>query len=224
MKEHIIDSNITIPSDNEPAIISQPGKSSFDFPAAFVTSQFASVVIFLSFIVAPVRANQLDTSLSQPLTKRVAVVTLVGNQPPWFFSWMSSIFPCYSNVVQRLFEQCDLVRGRRVHVVSQRNTFAVDHHHPLRSFAPFGCSDAVAPFLAGAKLLSINALLQSSWPFWSSSQRKARQASSQTSCCSHSLSRRQQVEGLGYCFGKSVHGDPVRNIQRIPSNTLRLSA
>jgi len=29
---------------------------------------------------------------------------------------------------------------------------AVDHHHPLRSFAPFGLSDTFAPFFAGAKL------------------------------------------------------------------------
>jgi hypothetical protein len=109
-------------------------------------------------------------------------------------------------------------------VVSQRNTLAVDHHHPLRALAPFGWADAFAPFFAGAKLPSANASDQSIWPFASSSARNARQVSSQTSCSSHNLNRRQQVEGLGYCFGKSAQGAPVRSIQSIPSKTLRLSA
>jgi hypothetical protein len=109
-------------------------------------------------------------------------------------------------------------------VVCQRNALAVDHHHPLRAFAPFGWADAFAPFFAEAKLPSTNASDQSIWPFASSSARNARQASSQTSCCSHNLSRRQQVEGLGYILGRSAHGAPVRSIHKMPSKTLRLSA
>jgi hypothetical protein len=109
-------------------------------------------------------------------------------------------------------------------VVSQRNTLAVDHHHPLRALAPFGWADAFAPFFAGAKLPSINASDQSSCPLWSSSARNALHASSQTSCSSHVLSRRQQVDGLEYVLGRSAQGAPVRSIQSIPSKTLRLSA
>jgi hypothetical protein len=52
----------------------------------------------------------------------------------------------------------------RVQEVSQRNTFSVDHHHPLRPFAPLGFPDAGPPFLAGAKLPSANVSAQSSWP------------------------------------------------------------
>src|SRR6185437_12579500 len=60
-------------------------------------------------------------------------------------------------------------RGRRaVQVVSQRNTLAVDHHHPLRALAAFGFADPVAPFLAGAKLPSMKLSLQSSRPRWES--------------------------------------------------------
>jgi hypothetical protein len=108
-------------------------------------------------------------------------------------------------------------------VVSQRNTLAVDHHHPLRSLAFFGFSHAVAPFFAGAKLPSMKHSLQSNWPRWSSWARKALQRSSQTSCSSQSRSRRQQVEPLAYCLGTSSQGAPVRNTQRIPSNTRRSS-
>ena len=118
---------------------------------------------------------------------------------------------------QRFFEERNFVRGRRVQVVSQRNTLAVDHHHPLRSLAAFGLSDVLAPFFAGAKLPSANASLQSNCPRWSSSERKARHASSQMSCSSQFLSRLQQVDGLGNCFGKSAQGAPVRSIQRMPT-------
>jgi hypothetical protein len=104
MKERIIHSNITIPSDNKAAIISQPGKSAFDFPSAFVPSQFAAIVIFLSFIVATVRTNQFDTSLSQPTTKRVAVVTFISNQPPRIFSRPASVLAWHGDITQCFFE------------------------------------------------------------------------------------------------------------------------
>jgi hypothetical protein len=108
-------------------------------------------------------------------------------------------------------------------VVSQRNTLAVDHHHPLCALAPAGLADTEPPFLAGAKLPSIKASDQSNCPRWSNSARNARHALSHTPCSSQSFSRRQHVEGLGYSLGKSAHGAPVRKTQRIPSKTLRLS-
>jgi hypothetical protein len=224
MKECIIHSNIAIPADNQPAIISEPGKSSFYFPAAFITSQLSAIVVFLLLVILPIRANQFNTSASQTFPKRVAIISFVSNQSLRFFSWTTSTFTWNSNVIQRFFEELDLRRGRRVQVVSKRNTLAVDHHHPLRALAPLGLTDAFTPFFAGAKLPSINASDQSNWPFSSSSERKARHASSQMSCSSQSLSLRQQVEGLGYRFGKSAQGAPVRRIHRIPSKTFRLSA
>jgi hypothetical protein len=108
-----------------------------------------------------------------------------------------------------------------VKVVSQRNTRAVDHHHPLRPLAPLGFSDCGAPFFDGAKLPSRNASLQ--FNCWRSfnSPRKVRQISSQTPCSSQSRSRRQQVDGEGNSSGKSCQRAPLRRIHRIPSNTLR---
>jgi hypothetical protein len=109
-------------------------------------------------------------------------------------------------------------------LASQRNTFAVDHHHPLRAFAPLGFANPEAPFLAGAKLPSKKLSLQSSRPPWSSSERKARQILSHTSCSSHCRNRRQQVLAAGYCLGKSRQRAPVLSTQRMPSSTARLSA
>jgi hypothetical protein len=224
MKERVINDNITIPADNQSAIIAYPGKSPLNFIATSITPHFAAIVILLLLIHFSVRANHINASRLQSLTKAITVVSLVGNQSFGIFSRSSPSFTPDRDIVQRFFEQFDFRRGRTVQVVSQRNTLAVDHHHPLRALASFGWSDAFAPFFAGAKLPSANASDQSSCPRWSSSARNARQASSQTSCSSHNLSRRQQVEGLGYWFGRSAQGAPVRRIQSIPSKTLRLSA
>ena len=224
MKKRIIHGNITIPSNHKPAIISQPRERPLHFPASLISAQLAAIIILLTFVVTTVRTNQINTSLLQPLAQRITIVTPVCNQSLWVFSRPATTFSRDADIIQCLLEQRNLRRGRRIQVVSQRNTLAVDHHHPLRSFAPFGLSDAFAPFFAGAKLPSANASDQSSCPRWSSSERNALQAFSHTSCSSHSLSLRQQVEGLGYFLGKSLHGAPVLKTQRIPSNTLRLSA
>jgi len=224
MKERIIHSNIPIPTDHQSAIISEPGERSLNFPTPFITPQLAAIMVLALLIIATVRTNQFNPSRSQTLSKRVAVVTSVSNQSLRPFAWTTSASAWHSNVVQRFLEELDLARGRRVQVVSKRNTLAVDHHHPLRALAPLGFADAFAPFFAGAKLPSTKLSDQSNWPFSSSSERKDRQASSQMSCSSQSFSLRQQVEGLGYRFGKSAQGAPVRRTQRIPSKTLRLSA
>ena len=224
MKERIIHNNVTVPADNKSAIIAQPGKSPLNLIATFVPPHLATIIIFLPLVVASVRANQVNTPLPQSLTKAIAIVALVGDQPLWVFPRTSPAFARHGDIVQRLFDERYFVRRRRVQVVSQRNTLAVDHHHPLRSLAAFGLSDAFAPFFAGAKLPSINASLQSSWAFSSSSPRNALHASSHTSCSSQIFSRRQQVEGLGYTFGRSAQGAPVRSIHRIPSKTFLLSA
>jgi hypothetical protein len=224
MKERFIHSNIMVPADNQPAIIAQPRKRPLYFIATFIASHFTTIIVLLFLIVTAIRTYQFDTFLSQPFSKRIAVIAFIGDQPKGISFGTASARTRYGNIAYRFFEQRDFARGCTVQVVSQRNTLAVDHHHPLRSLAAFGLSDTFAPFLAGAKLPSAKASDQSSCPFLSSWARKARQASSQISCSSQSRSRLQQVEGLEYCFGKSAQGAPVRNIQRIPSNTLRLSA
>jgi hypothetical protein len=108
-------------------------------------------------------------------------------------------------------------------VLSQRNTRAVDHHHPLRPLAPLGFADFAAPFLAGAKLPSTNDSLHFSCWRSLSSPRNVRQIFNQMSCSSQSRSRRQQVDGWGYSFGKYFQGAPLRRTQRIPSRTRRFS-
>jgi hypothetical protein len=108
-------------------------------------------------------------------------------------------------------------------VVSDRNTLAVNHHHPLRTLSAFGLSDTGAPFFAGANDPSAKVSAQSSCPLRSNSDKNARHSVSHTSCSSQSRNRRQHVLGEGYRAGRSFQRAPLRSTQRIPSNTRRLS-
>jgi hypothetical protein len=223
MKEGTINCNIPVVSYDESAAVAQPRKSAFHLVPTPVATKFSSILRRFLLAICTMRADKLYTLLSKTFSQWVRIVTTIGNETFGFVfgSTMSTSRHSYS--FERLFDEFDFRRGRRVQVVSQRNTLAVDHHHPLRSLASFGLSDAFAPFLAGAKLPSIKHSLQSSWPRSSSSARNARQASSQISCSSQSRNRRQQVEPLAYFLGTSSHGAPVRNTQSMPSKTLRLS-
>ena len=122
------------------------------------------------------------------------------------------------------FRKFDFRRRGRSQVLSQRNTLAIDHQHPLCTVAPLGLSDPGAPFFAEAKLPSINASLQSRCPFRFNSPKNVRQIVGQTPRCSQSCKRRQHVAGEGYSTGRSCHLAPLRAIHRIPSSTRRLSA
>ena len=224
MKESIIYSNVMIPTNNKTTGISKPGESTLNLPSALITSQLAAIIVSLFFVVASVWANQLNTPISQTFAKRVTVVSFISDKAFRGLARAASVFTWHRDIVYRSLEERDFTRGRRVQVVPQRNSLAVNHHHPLRAFPPLGFADAFAPFFAGAKLPSIKASLQSNCFFSSSSERKARHALTHMSCSSQSFSLLQQVEGLGYSLGRSCHGHPVLNTHRIPSKTLRLSA
>jgi hypothetical protein len=224
MKESLIDHNVAVPADDQAARIAQPRKRSLYFISPLIPPHFASIVILAFLVIAAVGTNQFNSTFGQAFPQRVAVIASVGDQSIRIFPRSATALSRYGNAFDRSFQERHFRRGRTVQVVSQRNTLAVDHHHPLRALAPLGLADAVAPFFAGAKLPSINASDQSNWPFSSNSARKARQMVSHTSCSSQSRSRLQHVDGLGYSLGKSAHGAPVRSTHRMPSKTLRLSA
>jgi len=222
MKECAINKNTPIPTHDEAATVADPGEGTFNSPAFLVTTQFSAVMILFSLVVISIRANQFNAALGQSFPQWIAVIALISNQSLRVLSGATAPLTRDSDRTQRFFKERDFAGARRRQVVPQRNSLAVDHHHPLRAFAPLGWPNAGAPFFAGAKLPSTNDSLQSSWPRSSSSARNARQALTQISCSSQSLNRRQQVDALAYCFGISAHGAPVRKTQRIPSNTFRL--
>src|SRR2546421_4428439 len=208
----------------QPSVVSKPGKSSFDFVALAIAAHFPPVVERRFLASAPMRADQNDAPFQQAPAQAVAVVGFVGHDPQRSFARSAASRPRDANLLQRGLGQRHFPRTGRLQFASQRNTLAVDHHHPLCAFALLGFSDASAPFLAGAKLPSRNDSLQSSRPFWSNSDRNWRQILSHVPSSSHSRKRRQHVLGLGYLSGRSFQRAPVLSIQRIPSRTSRSSA
>lgn len=224
MEESIVDVKATFVANDQAAKIAEPSKSSFDFPSVTVAAQLAPILGRRFAPSATMRGNQLDSTLAQLFPQRVAVVGAVGDQSLWAFFRTTSSKSWNRDLGQSFFNQGYFPRRGSIQVVSQRNTLAVDHHHPLRAFAPLGFADAIAPFFAGAKLPSIKLSLQSNCWRWSSSDKNCRQILSQTPSFSQRCNRRQQVLELGYSLGKSRHRAPVLRIQRIPSSTRRLSA
>jgi len=224
MKESFIDGGRAIVANDQAAKVAEPRESAFHFPATLVPAQHSAILGARLAAIAAMRCDQFDPSCRQPLAQRIAVVGAIGNHTLGFLAWPSAAVSLrHADRRERFFRESDLVRGCRVKLLSQRNTLAVDHHHPLRALAPLGFSDFRAPFLAGAKLPSRNDSLQFSCSRWFNSARNARQMVSQISCSSQSRSRRQQVVGEGNSSGKSCQRAPLRRIHKMPSSTLRSS-
>jgi len=208
MKKCLIDRWQPVPPHNQAAEVAEPSESPFNGPAATVPPQRTAVLRRWPNATTLVRSHQLYPTTPEAVAQRVAVIRLVGDQPIGFLPRPAgSRATRDSDGGQRLFDERDFRRGRRLQVVSQRKTLAVDHHHPLRTLAPLGFPDFLAPFFAGAKLPSINASLQSNCRRSSNWPRNVRQISSQTPCSSHAFSRRQHVEGDD-C--SSVNNGPLR--------------
>src|SRR5437899_165645 len=224
MKKRPVDFERAVVAHHQTAEIPQPREGALYRPASFVAPQNAAILRRSAVTVQAVRGDQQNAPPPQSLAQRIAVVALVSNDPQRFLPRTPRVMPsAYADRRERRFREPDFRRGRRTKVVPQRNSAAVDHHHPLRPLAPLGFSDFGAPFLPGAKLPSRKDSLQ--FNCWRSfnSPRNARQILSQTPCSSQSRSRRQHVEGWGYFSGRSCHRAPLRRIHRIPSNTRRLS-
>src|SRR5579859_2423261 len=219
MKESFVNGVGAIVANDQTTKVAEPGEGAFYFPTAAIAAQGPAV---LGTRLAAMRRDQLDPSLCQSRAQRIAVVGAVGNHALRLLAWASSAMPpAHADRRERFFREPNFVGGRRVKLLSQRNTLAVDHHHPLRALAPLGFSNFRAPFFAGAKLPSRNASLQSSCSRCCSSARNARQMVSQTPRSSQSRSRRQHVAGAGNSSGKSCQRAPLRRIHKIPSSTWR---
>ena len=161
MKESFIDGDRAIVANDQPAKVAEPSKGAFHLPATPVSTQRPAILRARLAAIPAMRCDQFDSSCCQPLAQRIAVIGAIGNHTRWFLPWPSAAMsPGHADRRERFFREPDLVRGGRVKLLSQRNTLAVDHHHPLRALAPLGFADFRAPFFAGAKLPSRNDSLQ----------------------------------------------------------------
>lgn len=212
MKERTINYYLSVPSGDQPSVVSDPRNRTLYFPSAFIPPQF-STILNLKSPLPPMRRDKFYAILFQFVTQFLRIVGFITNQS---FGLLTYLFKCFPG-------QFYLMWRGRVQGHSQRNTLAVCHHHKLRTLAPLGFADLDAPFLAGIKLPSIKHSLQSIWPFLSNLFINALQIFNQIPRFSQAFNLRQQVLGLGYLSGKSFHLAPVLKTHKIPSNTGRLS-
>jgi hypothetical protein len=217
MKERLVHGDVRFPANDQAPDIAQPGEGPFHFPAALLPAQLAAILQWRSHAVLPMGTNQINAASRQSLPQGIRVTGFVIDHACRPLSGTARAIARNGNGVQRRLQQLHFGGGRRFQEVSQRNTLAVDHHHPLRALAAFGLADFGPPFFAGAKLPSAKVSAQSSWPRASSWAKKVRQALTHTPCSSPPLKRRQQVLGEGNRSGRSFHRAPVRKIQRIPA-------
>jgi len=223
MEEGIEDRDVAFPADQQTSVVADPGDGALDLPPSSVSAKGAAVLM-LALSGGEVRADEFDPSLLEPAAKGERIVPAVADEPIRVLPWPSGSAIAYSDCGERLGRELDLTRASAMDGNSQRNTLAVCQYHKLRSFALSGLADVETPFFAGAKVASMKHSLHRIRPRSLSSVRNVLQIRSQTPSSSQSLRRRQQVLGLGYSSGRSCQRAPVLRIQRIPSNTLRLSA
>src|SRR6266852_1182202 len=224
MKERAIDGERAVVAHDQAPKVPKPRVGAFDDPSPSVAPQGSAILRRGPNAISLVRADQFDPPLLQALPQRIAVIGFVGDHSHRLLPRTARVMtPPYADRRERRLREFDFRRGRRVKVVSQRKTAAVDHHHPLRPLAPLGFSDSAAPFFAGAKLPSRNDSLH--FNCWCSfnSLRNVRQMFNQAPRSSQSRSRRQQVEGCGNFSGRSCQRAPLRRIHRSPSSTRRFS-
>jgi hypothetical protein len=204
--------------------VTQPSTRALHNSTTPIPTQRAAVLMGRVLAVGPSRDDRLNAPAGQTLPQGIAAIPPIGNQPlgPLARSPRLS-WPSNGNGVEGLFEARDFRRGRRVQVCSQRSTRAIDQNHPLRTLAAPRCADFGSPLFAGMKLPSAKHSSQRS--FWRSLSwaKKARQSLSSTPVSSQCLRHRQQVLGLPYRRGNSLHWAPVQRIHRMPSKHRRSS-
>src|SRR5258708_40062044 len=160
MKERAVDGERAVVPHDQPSEVSEPGVGAFDNPSPPVAPQRTTILRRGPNAISLVRADQFDPPLLQALPQRIAVICFVGDHSHRLLPRTARVMtPPYAYRRDRRLREFDFRRGRRVKVVSQRKTAAVDHHHPLRPLAPLGFSDSAAPFFAAAQLPSRNASL-----------------------------------------------------------------
>jgi len=200
MKESPINRQRAIVTSGQSPVVAQPSEGALDDPPPLVAPQRSAILCRRLALTLAMLNDRFNPATTQLLAHSVAIGASVHGHPHGFLYRSSGAMPpSYADPLDRFLDELDVRRGCRVKVVSQSETLAIDHHHPLCPLARLGLSDSVAPFFAGAKLPSANNSLHAS------------------SC------RGRQVEREGNSSGKSHQLAPLRSIHKIPSSTLRSS-
>jgi hypothetical protein len=163
------------------------------------------------------RNNWLNTATDQQISKFIAVIGSVYNEPLRFATFKLPDF--YLDDFKRRICQRHFRWGSLLHVYSERSTRAIGQYHEHCSLATFCLSDQGATFFARTNIPSIKHLSQRTFCWSESWLRKARHRFKRAQV----LRRRWTVLFEPYISGNSLHGAPVQSIQRMPSKHFRSS-
>ena len=184
-------------TDQQLAEVAEPRDRVPDYPPPFGAAHVASVFVPTHLVVVPIRHDDGNPAPAEPLAQGVAVIRPVRDQPGRRLAWTPGSGPRDADRVRRRVDKGDFRGAGRGDMYSQRNTLAVDHHHPLRALAALGFPDARAHFVADTNKPSMNTFSHRIRPRASSWPRKARHIRSHVSSSSHCRRHRQQVVPLG---------------------------
>jgi hypothetical protein len=213
-----------IASDQPPPVV-QPAVAPLHLPATFAGLMDLPRTARPTAAIGPfpTRDGRLHPPASQLLSEIRAVVALVSCQAGRTLLG-TAFWPGHAHLVYHLQPYSDLSHVSCTHQKGQGQAVSFSQQMDGAAFAFPAIGDVLSPFLAGTKLPSRKAWLQSSLPCWSKAPRKVSQICSHTPCSCHSWRRRWQVERLPHSLGRSFQRAPERNTQRMPLRVLRSSA
>ena len=124
-----------------------PGKKPFDFPAATITPQGATILRCLAFSIAPMWRHHPNPLGSRGVIGRITVMGTIPNN--------SSGLSHRDNFIEGSPDRGDLMRAGRIRVQGERKTGSVCNGHESRTLAPPGLSHFCAPFFATTNVPSM---------------------------------------------------------------------
>lgn len=194
----------------------QPGKQSFNSPAAPIATQWPAILgLAPRGAVVPMRGDHLDADCGHLAIQFVTVISFVSDQA-------LGPFLC-ETAVDGGRDESDFMRTRRLDVNGDWSAIAVCHCHELRTLTPLGLADGSAPFFALTKLPSMKPSDRSKLPCWRKCRVSDFSTFSNTPVRTHAAKRRWHVWYGGYRSGRSCQRAPVRKIHNTPFMTSRVS-
>jgi len=163
---------VILPANDDATKVMEPGKETFDLPAAPIPTQHPAILCGFPGARGVVWGNQLHAkALANPCIQRIAIINTVADQ----------VFGSFGEeaVFKSGFDEFCFMRRSAGHVHGERKTSAVADRHDFAAFAAASRADSRAPFFAELKLASMKASLKSSLP---------RSRKSSASFCSSSVS------------------------------------
>ena len=123
----------------------QPSKETFDFPAAAVTPEFATILGCLATAVGLVWRDQMNAVFFlQSLVERIAVVSGVADH-------VLRLGPREA-LLDGGFDELGFMRRSAGDAAGDRKTMAVCDRHDFTAFSAASRADSSAPFFAELKL------------------------------------------------------------------------